>query len=247
MQFIQNQMSLFVKAHDATASLLRSFVAHTTTNPLECLEFVLVSLISSTVAWYVVPTRLILVCAVVGVFAGARPEVWAGGKVVAAWIFRAVTYRIDVVKEGIQAAADSPDGTVVVVEVFENQRWWAGLGWIQHLLRTERSPWSDETGAIPRPHKDVYGLPPSATSIGSWIWQDPEWTLDFDWSPITVDQKEGWQYSDNRWHNCSAKMLAGSTTRRRMWTRRMKFVPGFGVSIVATALVKPKISERFEK
>lgn len=34
------------------------------------------------------------------------------------------------------------DITIASITVYENQRWWAGLGWIEHLLKTERTQWT---------------------------------------------------------------------------------------------------------
>lgn len=81
----------------------------------------------------------------------------------------------------------------VKVVVFENQRWWAGLGWINHLLRSERSAWSDEHGTIAYPKKEEYNLP---LAKEEWEWAVGEvWNIDFSWNEAC--DEEGWVFSDH--------------------------------------------------
>ena len=68
-----------------------------------------------------------------------------------------------------------------IIKVFENQRWWAGLGWIPFLLKNERSAWSDETGTNSFSHIHDYQLPES------FIWKDEEWRLNEGWCGKDID------------------------------------------------------------
>jgi hypothetical protein len=118
------------------------------------------------------------------------------------------------------SAHQQKPGNIVTVTLFENQRWWAGAGWIPLLLKTERfSAWSDESGTLSFTHLHDVDAP------GSWEWVDPEWSVSADcWKggvAIGTDE-QGWQYSDNAWQGSKAKCSIGSFTRRRCWTRRMK-------------------------
>ncbi|KAI8823093.1 Peroxin/Dysferlin domain-containing protein [Fimicolochytrium jonesii] len=100
----------------------------------------------------------------------------------------------------------------MVVSLFENQRWWAGPGWISHLLAEERAPWSDHSGAMSCPSPDDYTLP------HGWTWHDDDWRCDTSWG--TTDP-EGWVYSDHKWMNPTPTAGLVSLTRRRRWVRTM--------------------------
>ncbi|GAB5589026.1 hypothetical protein Unana1_03926 [Umbelopsis nana] len=64
------------------------------------------------------------------------------------------------------------DPEILEISVFENQRWWAGSGFTGQLLRAERKPWTNITGAEPLIPKEE--MPPP---IG-YRWSDKEWKLD---------------------------------------------------------------------
>lgn len=149
------------------------------------------------------------------------------------------------------SAHQQKPGNVVTVTLFENQRWWAGAGWIPLLLKTERfSAWSDESGTLSFTHLHDVDAP------GSWEWVDPEWSVSADcWKgglSIGTDE-QGWQYSDNAWQGSKAKCSLGSFTRRRCWTRRMKclFETTAGAKGVVSAAtlpgLAPKASEEVTK
>jgi hypothetical protein len=110
------------------------------------------------------------------------------------------------------------DNDLVTVELFENQRWWAGLGWIPFLLKTERSAWSDEQGTVSYAHINDYRLP-----SGVWEWVDNNWKLDENWSSVGMDE-QGWQYLDNSWQNPRGRVSFRAFTRRRCWMRRMRCI-----------------------
>ncbi|KAJ1566345.1 hypothetical protein HK405_010176 [Cladochytrium tenue] len=103
-----------------------------------------------------------------------------------------------------------------VVEVYENQRWWAGREWTTQMQPRERPPWSDGLGnAVQRPL--VTKEPPRKPG---WEWVDSVWFIDQDWAPT---DDEGWVYCDTNWSASSASASAGATlvTRQRRWIRRM--------------------------
>lgn len=116
------------------------------------------------------------------------------------------------------------------IKIFENQRWWAGLGWIPFLLKNERSGWSDEAGTSSLSHIHDYELPES------YRWKEDEWSIYEDWSgDVGVDgQGEkleicniiGWVYTDNSWQGPHPRITLGSYTRRRCWIRTMEPLDG---------------------
>ncbi|KAJ3344157.1 hypothetical protein HDU83_005383 [Entophlyctis luteolus] len=76
----------------------------------------------------------------------------------------------------------------IMVEVFENQRWWAGAGWTPNMLDSERSAWSDDSGLAKLAQKS----PDSAPPLPNHIWIDEDWILDGDWAAV---DEEGWVYT----------------------------------------------------
>ncbi len=111
-------------------------------------------------------------------------------------------------------------------------RWWAGAGWVPALLVGERKAWTDESGSISLPPKDLYQLPAvedfedldhgdGSTPHGYFEWVDPNWKLDYDWTAV---DPEGWEYYNNQWTNARPSRIMGSFTRRRKWVRNMRLV-----------------------
>ncbi|KAI9098884.1 integral peroxisomal membrane peroxin-domain-containing protein [Phlyctochytrium arcticum] len=111
-----------------------------------------------------------------------------------------------------------PPDPVVNIAVFENQRWWAGPGWISRLLPSERPPWSDITGTIACPTLADHQLPGP-----DWEWDDPTWQLDDEWAET---DRDGWVYSDHNWGNRSSQPAVISLTRQRRWIRGMRHKSG---------------------
>ncbi|KAI8802128.1 integral peroxisomal membrane peroxin-domain-containing protein [Cladochytrium replicatum] len=118
-----------------------------------------------------------------------------------------------------------------IVEVFENQRWWAGSGWTSNLLHKDPPRWSDDTGHFVYQPVSEYPLPGL-----NWEWVDY-------WKTCGKDerQNDGWEYlydlcfvcirtvcfndfvcSDNDWKNPTPQPTMASLTRRRKWIRYMR-------------------------
>ncbi|KAJ3176516.1 peroxisome- protein [Geranomyces variabilis] len=104
-----------------------------------------------------------------------------------------------------------PNPAPVTVSLFENQRWWAGPGWIAHLLSQERTPWSDAAGTVAYPPPTEYQVPQG------WAWVD-DWRIDGEWF---ATDSEGWVYSDHKWMMPTPHAGLNSLTRRRRWVRTM--------------------------
>jgi hypothetical protein len=127
----------------------------------------------------------------------------------------------------------------IVVECVENQRWWAGLSWISHMLRNERGPWSNLDGSVAAPSLSDFADPSEAIALGiafadahaqvplpvtasrlKWMWApDSQWVVDTTWSDDigTRADEEGWVYTDNHWQ--VTKRKSNWLTRRRRWIR----------------------------
>lgn len=145
---------------------------------------------------------------------------------------------------GGDTATEGTPSTTVLIEVVENQRWWAGLNWIPHLLRNERASWSSLDGQLAsKPMSEMLDpseaihmgmgvsaatngdLPrrlPSDLSTLAWRWvPGSTWTLDQTWVTASNKQalvdEEGWVYSDHDW--TLTKKKRALLTRRRRWVR----------------------------
>ncbi|KAJ1906441.1 hypothetical protein IWQ60_012085 [Tieghemiomyces parasiticus] len=102
------------------------------------------------------------------------------------------------------------------IVVFENQRWWAGLGWVPNLFSGERPLWSDAQGKIRASPKGEMAPP------HGYVW-DPtsRWVLATNWSTpdVPVKDPEGWIYTDNHWKHPKSAGGLMTFTRRRKWVR----------------------------
>eukprot|EP00276_Gloeochaete_wittrockiana_P010746 CAMPEP_0184647016 /NCGR_PEP_ID=MMETSP0308-20130426/3860_1 /TAXON_ID=38269 /ORGANISM="Gloeochaete witrockiana, Strain SAG 46.84" /LENGTH=557 /DNA_ID=CAMNT_0027077613 /DNA_START=1211 /DNA_END=2888 /DNA_ORIENTATION=- len=96
------------------------------------------------------------------------------------------------------------------VETYENQRWWAGLGWSEKLLPRDPPHYSDKMGKYSRPQV-AFKL------LQGYVWTS-EWTLDFDGRE---EEHGGWHYGNNQWCDWSPSEGEARSTRRRKWTRSM--------------------------
>ena len=100
-----------------------------------------------------------------------------------------------------------------------------GVGWIPHLLRSERKAWTDETGDIQRPDKDTYDLPSH-----DWEWLEDSWTLDKKWYKGVDD--DAWVYTDHNWEQAAVQSSMSSLTRRRKWVRTMQMKRTYKVKTI---------------
>ncbi|KAJ2749254.1 hypothetical protein IWQ56_007269, partial [Coemansia nantahalensis] len=109
------------------------------------------------------------------------------------------------------------------VSVFENQRWWLGLGWVPRLGSNERAKWSDRSGQ--RKFASIRDFLPEDGF--EWANAYDGWEIDRHWAlPVRTDA-EGWVYSDNLWRRwASAPSVVSSYTRRRHWIRRVRPIGG---------------------
>ncbi|TPX56862.1 hypothetical protein SpCBS45565_g08325 [Spizellomyces sp. 'palustris'] len=163
---------------------------------------------------------------------------------------------------------------ILSFETYENQRWWVGVGWVPHLLPTERGAWTDHTGTKPLP-KASFDLPEfrrdqlaqmnikigsddSGTEFGldlehkryAWDWDGP-WQVDMYGS--TTDE-DGWEYGDNFWGGWKNRKTLKRVVRRRRWVRLARlFELGrkrsvtFGTSIIFEEPVLDIIGEEVQE
>ncbi|KAI9295874.1 hypothetical protein K502DRAFT_315161 [Neoconidiobolus thromboides FSU 785] len=102
-----------------------------------------------------------------------------------------------------------------IKEVFENQRWWAILGWKEQLLATERPLWSNFKG------DEEYSAIYNQSADQDFQWATEGWQIDTTWCKPIQPDKDGWVYYNNLWEGPSNSPRIDSFTRRRLWCRKM--------------------------
>ncbi|KAG1556304.1 hypothetical protein G6F49_006389 [Rhizopus delemar] len=100
-------------------------------------------------------------------------KTWVGSVVEAILIFVAELLQtcFDILQKLNYSTTTPEKKSIIEISVYENQRWWAGIGYTSQMLRSERTSWSNLTGSEPLPPKD--DIPPPA----HYVWKD-EWHLD---------------------------------------------------------------------
>ncbi|KAI8824067.1 integral peroxisomal membrane peroxin-domain-containing protein [Fimicolochytrium jonesii] len=232
MQFIQNSMGMYCDAYEDVKKNSTVLDWSDEEETIRILKVAVGSMFGVIFVVRIIPFNYIMLLGGVGMFLQNTAIFRAASTTVPPVLMKKLQHQVDTVREAIREARKGADDGVVVVSLYENQRWWAGLGWIPHLLRSERPAWSDETGTISRPAKDHYEPPQDG---GVWEWMDEDWLLDVGWA--NVDEK-GWQYMDHTWENAKSKASMGSLTRRRMWVRKMRLVKEQQAAIEPPSVVK---------
>jgi hypothetical protein len=230
LQNIQNTMGQVSDLYDAGYNVYRMI---DWTNPeltQDILWKVLVSIVGTLAVVYIIPINYIALVGGVGIFVANTAIFKAASLTLAPIIAQKLQKRIHVVRDLINESKKSGNPAVIEIILFENQRWWAGAGWVPVLLQHERKPWSDITGSIQYESKDTFATPticeltdqsPSESPKGTVDWVEPDWELDMKFNEVDVD---GWEYSNNKWENPRSTRILGSFTRRRKWARHLSFV-----------------------
>ncbi|KND02589.1 uncharacterized protein SPPG_03046 [Spizellomyces punctatus DAOM BR117] len=232
MQFLQNVMTVYCDAYDKIVGFLKDLTWTDTETTSSLLQYALASIPLTWLVYFTVPFNYLLIFGGLLMFLHTTTQfravhiAWLPVMVLAV-IKRYLTTLLEALRglepfpplnkdNGMVRETDKVPSVTevpVTVAVFENQRWWAGPGWIPHLLPTERPPWSDSTGKIVCPTLADHKLPGPG-----WAWADLDWKVDADWMPTDT---EGWVYSDHNWLHPSGQPGLVSLTRRRRWVRSM--------------------------
>jgi len=221
MQFIQNFMGEYCEAYDSVSMWLREFQAtHDAHSLTRLLLYLLGSVPLSWLASFVIPWRWACMVGGVTVLVANTALFQASYAVVAPILLSRLQDHVPnlIVLSPAKAldafakdSEENPQPLAKTAGLYENQRWWVGLGWSNILFHTDPPAWTDENGQRASP-KDSFEAPEGLP----WI---NEWQFDRDWSVVGVDT-EGWVYTDNAWKNPRPKGNLISMTRRRMWTRQ---------------------------
>ncbi|KAJ3392304.1 hypothetical protein HDU92_008535 [Lobulomyces angularis] len=216
LQFIQNHMGAFADGYDEISRFNRNILTwNDEDETMKVLKIAIASIFGVVIFLRLVPTSWIFLGGGVFLFLQHTALFRAASATLPPVLMRNLQYRVDFVREAILNVTKAGTTGKTTVQLYENQRWWAGLGWIAHLLRSERVAWSDESGENAKPSKDDYELPGV-----EWEWASDDWKIDMAWNS-TMDEN-GWVYSDHNWLNIQNKPGVTSLTRRRMWVRTMQ-------------------------
>ncbi|OAJ43629.1 hypothetical protein BDEG_26971 [Batrachochytrium dendrobatidis JEL423] len=234
LQHIQNTMLSMVSAYDSgyTFYLALNWSDPDKTNRM--LYSTLVSMLISILVFSLIPFHQVLLWGGVGLFAANTAIIKAAGITLTPVILDKLQKQVLTFKKHIHTVRQTESTTTnIEVIIFENQRWWAGMGFVPLLLHIERPAWSDATGLLPLPPKNAYQLPSKTETVKvdknghevrkqqTWKWVDDTWEVDMKWTHVN---SEGWQFCNQTWQDPRAKPSLGSFTRRRKWIRRMHMV-----------------------
>jgi hypothetical protein len=149
--------------------------------------------------------------------------------------------------EQLQYHSDELDN-LLVVECFENQRYWAGMGWIPHMLSSERPPWSDGKGTRSMRPKEEYQEPGELINSGmafesnltadcvpvesqslpagvEWHWH-PEsiWAVDTEWAKGLSATSDSLLIDRDGWLYSDHKWQFQKKTSKRCLTRQRRWI-----------------------
>ncbi|KAI7863461.1 Peroxin/Dysferlin domain-containing protein [Spinellus fusiger] len=115
-------------------------------------------------------------------------------------------------------------------EVYENQRWWLGMGWTTNMMSSERTAWTDNQ-LMAIMSKEKFDLPESTEAKHSqgaitkqWTWVDSDWWVDMTGELYSKVDKNGWSYGNNAWQQWSGSAGINTYTRCRRWCRRARLI-----------------------
>ncbi|KAI8815231.1 integral peroxisomal membrane peroxin-domain-containing protein [Cladochytrium replicatum] len=214
MTFIQNSMAMFVDAYDLIMSHLNYLDWTDPELTKGVMMYTVVSIVPTLIAVWFIPLNYVLLVVGLAVFFQNTALFRAGVGTLQPALMRGIQSQVKAVKK------TAGFGSTYTFQVYENQRWWAGLGYIPHMMNWERTAWSDESGTVAYVSKEEVEFP-EAGNDWEWVWSSPDWQL----SVVRErTDEDGWIYSDHYWQNPKRKAQLGYITRRRLWTRTLKTV-----------------------
>ena len=221
---IQNTMGMVSDAYDAGYNVYKMLDWSDPDTTFNMIQILSASMVGTWLVLYLVPWNYLLLFGGVGIFIANTAVFKAASLTLTPVLMTQVQKSVEKARAALKKARDNGDAVTPVI-IFENQRWWAGTGFVPFLLAQERAPWTDESGLVALAPKDLYELPDEKSDDGiprKWEWADEDWTIDFTWAPALDDA--GWEYCNNSWEERKGYRAMGSFTRHRKWIRNMKLV-----------------------
>jgi hypothetical protein len=244
LQFIQNSMGMYCEAYDWVVLFSRQYFNwdHPEQAGL-CLKLVLAALLPTFLIFQWIPINYLALVGGWILFLGNTPLMIALKEVLVPKVNQLAICLWKVLKTWSAPKWNSPEAPMdsnqpsahhgdrssllmkrslpslpseaIRVCIFENQRWWLGLGYINYLLSHEIPAWSNLKGSKGLPPKEAYN-PPSGFEF-----MDTEWGIDTSWSGKVATDPNGWIYFDHQWGSPKLQSGTGSITRRRKWIRHL--------------------------
>ncbi|KAJ3413331.1 hypothetical protein HDV05_008181 [Chytridiales sp. JEL 0842] len=205
LQFLQNFMGIYVDAYDATMLFLSKFDWSNPETTRSALRYVIASIPLLLFTYYFIPINYIALIAGLSLFL-SQTTLWRHitftlpmltiykASLLATSIVKAIPIPDALIPSNVKSFEEGQEGDEgkslksLSVEVFENQRWWAGAGWAPQMLKTERGAWTDKDMQPVLPFTPTDTTPPAP----GWTWLDPQWTVDKSWGKVDSD---GWVYT----------------------------------------------------
>ncbi|ORY07830.1 Pex24p-domain-containing protein [Basidiobolus meristosporus CBS 931.73] len=214
MQFIQNSMGMYCEAYDSVVSFYQQINWSDEKETSYILRLTFASTVITLILLYLFPWNYLILAAGLLAFLANSSLFRAIVTIITPMVLTRFHTTFALASKVLKYGRFDPGEDILDVVLFENQRWWAGLGWVTNMLSSERTSWSDETGEVPMEPKETFQLQRGQK------WEDAEWSIINDWRESGADE-EGWVYTDHYWKNPRAKPSFTSVTRRRMWVRAM--------------------------
>ncbi|KAK9723010.1 hypothetical protein K7432_002260 [Basidiobolus ranarum] len=214
MQFIQNSMGMYCEAYDNIVSFYQQINWSDEKETSYMMKLILASGVATMGLLYIFPWNYLILTGGLLAFLANSSLFRAIITILTPMVLTRFHTTFDLATKVLKYGRFDPGEDILDVVLFENQRWWAGLGWVTNMLSSERTSWSDETGEVSMDSKETLQLQRGQK------WEDAEWSIINDWRESGADD-EGWVYTDHYWKNPRAKPSFTSVTRRRMWVRAM--------------------------
>jgi len=103
------------------------------------------------------------------------------------------------------------DNNVIKYEIYENERWWAIVGWNKKLILDEAFLWNKSDRPKEFCDKNMVKLPSNNDNVYKW---DSDWKIEINEN----SDNKGWEYSKD-FHSKFERYNISHYVRRRKWVR----------------------------
>ncbi|KAL1924382.1 uncharacterized protein VTP21DRAFT_7417 [Calcarisporiella thermophila] len=223
MAGIQNMMGEFSDAYDRVVDALWPLAWENPEVTRNISLVLIASLVAMTSVMWFVPWRYVFLAGGILFFLANTPYARAVAKELQPIVLKWLNLWLGKTKmeTGVKYLEE---GARISVEVFENQRWWAEVGFTSQLLgKGMDGAWTDEMGKRRPPKDDIEPPRGYAWSEEKWHMATQEWAQNKYGGGVRPDS-DGWVYFDRTWQKPREESAMGGLevwpTRRRVWVRK---------------------------
>jgi hypothetical protein len=126
MQFIQNQMGMYATVHDEVSNNLRLIDWSSEEDTMQVLRFVVGSAVGVIITLHLIPFNLIMLVGGLAAFTSNTAIFKAASTTLPPVIIKHLHEKVAQIRDGVVSARRGQDGSITTVQLYENQRWWAG-------------------------------------------------------------------------------------------------------------------------